>query len=129
MVKVAILAQQQLGKLRSNKVFVVGLLTVVAVIVLNQGLFAVAQTLEDSANSVTNSACEVINLARSTLTWVILVGALVVGGIMRQLGSPYGMGVITGAIIGTVIVLSAAGIATAIFVDEGDCIEDVGTAG
>ena len=128
MVKVAILAQQELGKLRRNKLLMVGLLTVVAVIVLNQGLFAVAQSLEDSVNSVTNSACEVINLARSTLTWVILVGALVVGGVMRQLGSPYGMSVISGAIVGTIIVLSAAGIATAIFVDAGDCVDDVGTA-
>ena len=105
------------------------LVTMVAVIVLNQGLFAVAQTLEEAGESVVNSACEVINLARSTLTWVILVGALVVGGIMRQLGNQYGMAVIGGAITGTFIVLFAAGIATAIFVDAGDCIEDVGTAG
>lgn len=129
MVKVAILAQQELGKLKRNRLFIAGLITVVAVIILNQGLFAAAQTLEDSFNSATNSACEVINLARSTLTWVILVGAIVVGGIMRQAGSQYGMPIITGAIVGTFIVIGAAGIATVIFVDAGDCVEDVGTAG
>ena len=97
-------------------------------IVLNQGLFAVAQTLEEAAESATNSACEVINVARSTFTWIILVGAIVTGGTMRQFGNPMGMTIIMGGIIGTIIVVASAGIATVFFVDAGDCVEDVSTA-
>ena len=126
--KIIVLAQQELNRAGGRDMVMVGVLTAILVVALNLGLFAAAQELEDAFNSVVASGCAVINLARSTLTWVILVGAAVVGGTMRQFGNPMGIWVIGGAIMGTVIVIGAAGLATTFFVDAGDCIEDVGTA-
>lgn len=88
-----------------------------AVILSQVGNQGVAQTLDEAADNVIAGVCAVINVARGPLTWVLLVGAIVVGGIMRLVGNPRGMGVVVGGIIGVAIVLLAPAIATTFFAE------------
>lgn len=88
------------------------------VVILGQvGGQGLAQTLDEAADNVITGVCTVINVARGPLTWVLLVGVIVVGGIMRLVGNPRGMNVIVGGIIGVAIVLLAPAIATTFFAE------------
>jgi type IV secretory pathway VirB2 component (pilin) len=110
---------------RSNPPWLVILATALAFVLLDQlGSAALAQTLDEAADNVITGICTVINVARGPLTWVLLVAAVVVGGIMRLVGNPRGLGVIAGGIIGVAIVLLAPAIATTFFAEAAaSCIQ------
>ena len=98
----------------------------VAVIISNYSLVAFAEgdpaaAANEAFEGINTSICAFIDVMRSGFTYAIVLGAVVIGGIMRAAGSRAGIGVIVGALIGGLIVLVAPSVATVFFPAATEC--------
>lgn len=77
---------------------------------------------------IANFFCSIARFARTNLAYAVIVGALIIGGLIKAGGSQFGVRLMQGALIGAFVVLIAPPVITAIIgATGGTCT--IGAAG
>lgn len=65
-------------------------------------------------NPISNFFCSIARFARTNLAYAVIVGALIIGGLIKAGGSQFGVKLMQSALIGAFVVLIAPPVITAI---------------